>query len=1171
MRTILRLCMIGVSLLSFYVAVFSQQVAKKISYPASPDGVIGFLEFRPSDYGSQKHPLIIFLHGVGERGNGTSQVGIVAYNALPLYCANGATMRFTVGGQTSSFVVLSPQLSTQYGYWPTYYVKEMIKYAKANLQIDPNRIYITGLSLGGGGVWRVITDTENFDNTFDASIAAVAPICGTQEENDFNYCNTVAANHLPIWAFHCMDDVNVGVSATQHAEILSKNCGVTPASKFTYYQAGGHGGAWVNAYDTGHITRTVSVNGNLSGFTASPNLYEWFLSQTRSTNQTDYTAPVVSAGAAQSISLPLNLITLTGTGTGTNGATISSYSWTKTSGPAAGVISLPLLNTSLVTGLVQGVYVFTLTVTDNHGLSSTSNVTITVNPLFNQAPVANAGNNMNITLPVSSITLNGAGSDPDGTIASYNWSKTSGPASYSIVNAGAAATTVNYLEEGVYVFTLKVTDNAGASSSSSVTIIVTSASNQVPVADAGSNTTITLPINSVSLDGSASYDPDGSIVAYYWVQSSGPSSFNIADVSAAKTTVSNLVAGVYVFTLQARDNAGSIGFSTKTITVIPGNNQTPVSNAGSNVTITLPTNSVSLDASASYDPDGSIVAYYWVQSSGPSSFNIADVSAAKTTVSNLVSGVYVFTLQVRDNAGIIGFSTKTITVIPANNQTPVSNAGSNTTITLPTNSVSLDASASYDPDGSIVAYYWVQSSGPSSFNIADVSAAKTTVSNLVAGVYVFTLQVRDNAGIIGFSTKTITVNQAFTPPAIPANQIPVSNAGPDVSIVLPTNSVTLDAGASSDPDGKIVQCYWKKVSGPATAAIADPLAVNTTFSNLSQGVYVIELQVKDDRDALAYSYKTITVNPAPVSGQPGNQPPVSNAGPDVTISLPTNSVSLDASASYDPDGTIVAYYWVQNTGPSSYSIANVSAAKTTVSNLIPGVYVFTLQVRDNAGTIGFSTKTITVNPVSAGTGAQPIGYIRMSYGPSQACDDASSAGRIPIYGTSIANGSFVYADAAMTQKYDGGWNWFSFTPVLGGPVTQAFAIYPIGSIGLLTSCAANARMAASQEEKTITQQAELSVTPDAAIALPAAGKLILYPNPVHTTATIELISDGNNIKTINLYNSNGILKAQYKWQTIKGNNTFSLKNVSGLANGLYIIDIRDSNGKPNGKLKFIKM
>jgi len=155
MRTIRRACMLGLSLLSFNIAVLSQQVAKTIPNSTSPDGLIGFLEFRPSDYGSQKHPLIIFLHGIGERGNGTSQVKSVAANGVPRYCANGASMRFTVGGQTSSFVVLSPQLSLSYGYWPTFYVKEMINYAKANLQIDPNRIYVTGLSLGGGGIWRV--------------------------------------------------------------------------------------------------------------------------------------------------------------------------------------------------------------------------------------------------------------------------------------------------------------------------------------------------------------------------------------------------------------------------------------------------------------------------------------------------------------------------------------------------------------------------------------------------------------------------------------------------------------------------------------------------------------------------------------------------------------------------------------------------------------------------------------------------------------------------------------------------------------------------------------------------------------------------------------------------------------------------------------------------------
>ena len=275
MRSITKTLVLATGLLFFCAASFSQQVAKSFSYPASPDGVIGFLQFTPPDYGTQKHPLIVFLHGIGERGNGTSQINSVANNGTPYYCGHGATMRFTVGGVTSSFVVLSPQLSTQLGYWPTYYVKEMIKYAKANLQIDTNRIYVTGLSLGGGGIWRLITDTYNFDHTFDGTIAAAAPVCGTQEETDADFCTTIGTNHLPVWAFHCMDDGTVGVGATQHAEILGNICGnFSPAMKFTYYQSGGHGGAWINAYDTGHITRTVSGG---ASFTANPNLYEWFL------------------------------------------------------------------------------------------------------------------------------------------------------------------------------------------------------------------------------------------------------------------------------------------------------------------------------------------------------------------------------------------------------------------------------------------------------------------------------------------------------------------------------------------------------------------------------------------------------------------------------------------------------------------------------------------------------------------------------------------------------------------------------------------------------------------------------------------------------------------------------------------------------------------------------
>jgi len=453
MRTTMKTLMLAACLLCLCVSVFSQQVAKSIPNSTSPDGRIGFLEFRPSDYGSQKHPLIIFLHGIGERGNGTSQIATVAYNGIPLLCSQGATMRFTVAGQTSSFVVLSPQLSASYGYWPSFYLTEMIKYAKANLQIDTNRIYITGLSLGGGGIWGAITYAPI--SPFDAGIAAAAPVCGTQTMDDAAFCSTIGASHLPVWAFHSMDDGTVGVGATQHAEMLATSCGVTPAAKFTYYQSGGHAGAWINAYDTGHITRTVNGGGS---FTANPNMYEWFLSHTRATGNT---VPIAAAGVAQSITLPVSTVTLTGTGSGTNGATISSYSWAKTSGPAGAGISAANASTTAVTGLSQGVYVFTLTVTDNHGLSASSATTVTVLA----APVANPGPSQ--TISTTSTLLDATGSySPNGSISGYSWQQVGGPSVATIVNAGSSTATINdMVQGGTYAFKLTVTDVAGASGS----------------------------------------------------------------------------------------------------------------------------------------------------------------------------------------------------------------------------------------------------------------------------------------------------------------------------------------------------------------------------------------------------------------------------------------------------------------------------------------------------------------------------------------------------------------------------------------------------------------------------------------------------------------------------------------------------------------------------------
>ena len=152
----------------------------------------------------------------------------------------------------------------------------------------------------------------------------------------------------------------------------------------------------------------------------------------------------------QSITLPTNTVSLNGNGTDTDG-TISSYSWTKISGPASGTITNANSASTTVTGLVQGVYQFQLKVTDNNAATGADTVQVTVNA-SNLSPTANAGIDQSITLPVNTVSLNGSGTDADGSISAYSWTKISGPASGTITNANSASTTVTGLVQGFTSF-----------------------------------------------------------------------------------------------------------------------------------------------------------------------------------------------------------------------------------------------------------------------------------------------------------------------------------------------------------------------------------------------------------------------------------------------------------------------------------------------------------------------------------------------------------------------------------------------------------------------------------------------------------------------------------------------------------------------------------------------
>ncbi len=369
--------------------------------------------------------------------------------------------------------------------------------------------------------------------------------------------------------------------------------------------------------------------------------------------------PIANAGSDQTITLPVNNVTLTGSGTDADG-TIANYSWTKISGPSS-VITNSNNSTTTVTGLLQGTYKFELKVTDDVGATNVDTVQVIVNPPANIPPVANAGTDQTITLPLNNVTLTGSGTDANGTVTNYLWTKISGPASGTITNPNNFKTTVTGFTQSItYMFELKVTDNAGATNVDTVQITVNPPANIPPVANAGPDQSITLPVNLVSLAGSGG-DADGNITGYLWTKISGPLTYNIVNPTSPVTDISGLVNGVYKFELKVTDNNAAIARDTIQITVNVAANIPPDADAGTDQMLLLPRNKIALNGVGT-DVDGSVISYLWTKIAGPTAL-IALPNSASTSVSQLIQGDYLFELKVTDNNGTVGKDTVQITVV----------------------------------------------------------------------------------------------------------------------------------------------------------------------------------------------------------------------------------------------------------------------------------------------------------------------------------------------------------------------------------------------------------------------------------------------------------------------------------------------------------------------------
>jgi hypothetical protein len=270
----------------------------------------------------------------------------------------------------------------------------------------------------------------------------------------------------------------------------------------------------------------------------------------------------------------------------------------------------------------------------------------------NQFPTVSVGPNHSITLPNNSTTLSGTGTDPDGTLTTYAWVKVSGPDAGTIQTPGNASTAVSGLTEGIYVFRLTVTDNAGAIASSNMQVTVQAAPvpNVIPVANAGRDIELVLPDNSTTLDGRSSADTDGNIISWKWSKVQGPNEYTLANVTSSTAPLSGLRKGVYIFELTITDNRGGISTDRVTVNVIKIN-MAPLAHLADTITVSSGAQNTLLSASQSYDPDGVITSYSWNYKKGPKEPKMFSPDSANTIIANLVPGFYEFGLTLTDDDG----------------------------------------------------------------------------------------------------------------------------------------------------------------------------------------------------------------------------------------------------------------------------------------------------------------------------------------------------------------------------------------------------------------------------------------------------------------------------------------------------------------------------------------
>ncbi len=690
----------------------------------------------------------------------------------------------------------------------------------------------------------------------------------------------------------------------------------------------------------------------------------------------DITAPTAEAGTGGQLTCAANTFQLDGAGSATGGNI--TYQWGSPNGGSiqSGETTLmPIVNGA-------GDFVITVTNTDN-GCTDTDDVTVTQDP---SVPVADAGNDQDITCAVSQVNISGSGSTGNG--LDYTWSTTTGTITPGTENDVSLTIT----DPGVY--NLEIEDQNGCVSNSSVTVNDLTA---LPGADAGTDQEINCNATSVTLDGSNS--DSGTDITYIWSNSLGGMSTATANVSGTyyltvtntatsclaidtvevteNTTAPVADAGVdSVITctnpqinldasgsdsgpgisLEWSDNLGNsvnptiISSGTYTITVTNSANgctdtddviigedfAAPTADAGTDVVLTCDSTQVTLDGTGS--SSGSNIAYAW---------NVNSATTNTTVVNNV--GIYTVTVTNSDN----GCTDTDDVEVTENITPPTANAGVDDILTCTVTSLQLNGSLS--SSGANISYQW---SGLGGGMATPPDAVDPTISQ--ADSYVIVVTDADNGCT---AMDTVMVSQD-------AN-LPMAEAGDSLRITCTNSSVILDGTGSTT--GNDISYSWSGAGGGS-------LTNSTTLMPTANEPDVYTLTVTNTLNSCsATDVVVVTIDTiSPMAS--------ANAGMDILLNCASPTAVLDGSAS--SAGTNITYQWT-SLPAGAISAPNDAMMSPTID--MPANYILTVQNVDN-GCIDVDNVNVTENFTTPTAEAGPDRFLTCADSTVMLDGTGSSAG-----------------------------------------------------------------------------------------------------------------------------------------------------------------------------------